>query len=126
MCSTDGVPSSPAAAGASPRRSLGVTVSLVWYSLNFAFGIFQKRINQPEQLCLIDITFCQLLKIKKLNDIKHRNLIIALTNSRLLLGEAPSAEGDEGTPRTLCSHLLYPKSKSINKIKYVGYVTPND
>ena len=25
---------------------------------------------------------------------------------RLLLGEAPSAEGDEGTPRTLCSHSL--------------------
>ena len=33
-----GVPSSPAAAGASPRRSLGVTVSFVWYFLNFVVG----------------------------------------------------------------------------------------
>ena len=26
---------------------------------------------------------------------------------RLLLGEAPAAAGDEGTPRKLCSHLLF-------------------
>ena len=28
---------------------------------------------------------------------------------RLLLGEAPSAEGDEGTPSVLCSHSLFNK-----------------
>ena len=33
-----GVPSSPSAEGASPRRSLGVTVSFVWYFLNFVVG----------------------------------------------------------------------------------------
>ena len=27
--------------------------------------------------------------------------------SRLLLGEAPAAAGDEGIPRKLCSHLLW-------------------
>ena len=27
------------------------------------------------------------------------------SNLRLLLGEAPVATGDEGTPRTLCMHL---------------------
>ena len=33
------------------------------------------------------------------------------SNLRLLLGEAPAAAGDEGTPRKLCSHLLISKLK---------------
>ena len=66
------------------------------------------KANQPKKLNIfIDFTFCQLLKIELLNDIFCRNKIIAQTNSRLLLGEAPTAVGDEGTPRTLCSHLRF-------------------
>ena len=48
--------------------------------------------------------------------INRTNKIIALPISRLLLGEAPAAAGDEGTPRTLCSHLLFLKMEQIRRI----------
>ena len=32
---------------------------------------------------------------------------------RLLLGEAPAAAGDEGTPRTLCSHSLINQNRKF-------------
>jgi len=35
---------------------------------------------------------------------------------RLLLGEAPAAAGDEGTPRKLCSHLLFNNFQLFRKI----------
>ena len=124
-----GVPSSPSAEGASPRRSHRVITANSMFSLHWFYKIW----NLPWQISTLTFRFSgifhsreawiSLLQSKNFTFRRRRNISrkASALPLRLLLGEAPAAAGDEGTPRKLCSHLSFNKIFFASAKNYLNF-----